>query len=207
MSMGSWILSAFSTCVAGAAVLPLGPELFAPLAKPLGFLAGVLGLGLSGYTGVLISQTAVPVWQASYRITPVLFLASGTASAAALFEFFNLNRYEAAAVERFGTIGKVAELLAALALEHNVARVERVARPLKTGFSGLLWQTAKVLTLAGIVISIIPGKSRKKRILSGAIGTAASLCLRFGVFYAGRVSARDPRASFEQQRAAVKPAF
>jgi formate-dependent nitrite reductase membrane component NrfD len=167
----------------------------------------VLGLGLSGYTGVLISQTAVPVWQASYRITPVLFLASGAASAAALFEFFNLNRQEAAAVERFGTMGKVAELLAAIALERNASTVERVARPLKTGFSGLLWQTAKVLTVAGIVISIIPGKSRKKRILSGAIGTAASLCLRFGVFYAGRVSARDPRASFEQQRAVVKPAF
>ena len=66
MSMGSWILSGFSTCVGGAAVLPFGPRLFRPLAYPLGLLGGVLGLGLSGYTGVLLSQTAVPVWQESY---------------------------------------------------------------------------------------------------------------------------------------------
>ncbi len=206
MSMGSWILSAFSTCVGGAAVLPIGPRFFRPLAAPLGFLSGLLGLGLSGYTGVLISQTAVPVWQVSYRIMPVLFLASGTAAAAAFFDFFHLNPQETAAIERFGTMGKITELLAAVALEHNASRVERVARPLKTGFSGFLWQTAKVLTAAGIIISILPGKSRGKRISSGLIGTAASLCLRFGIFYAGKASVRDPRASFEQQRALTKPA-
>src|SRR5690242_11677407 len=179
MSIGSWILSVFSICVGGAATLSLGPRFLAPLAKPLGFVAGLLGLGLSGYTGVLISQTAVPVWRASYRITPVLFLASGAASTAALFEFFNLNHREAAAVERFGTMGKVTELLAAIALERNASRVSRVAHPLKTGFSGVLWQAAKVLTVAGIVLSMIPGKGRKRRISSGVIGTAASLCLRF----------------------------
>ncbi len=201
MSIGSWILSAFSLCIGGAAVLPLGPRFLAPLITPLGFFGGVLGLGLSGYTGVLLSQTAVPVWQASYRITPVLFLASGTASASAFFELFNLNRHEAATVERFGMMGKITELLAAIALERNAAGVERVVRPLKTGFSGLLWQAAKVLTVAGIILSVIPGKSRKRRISSGLIGTAASLCFRFGIFYAGKISARDPRASFDQQRA------
>ena len=205
MSMGSWILSGFSACVSGAAMLPLGPRFLAPLCEPLGFLAGVFGLGLSGYTGVLISQTAVPVWQASYRITPFLFLASGMASAAALFEFFPHNRQETMAIERFGLIGKIAELLAALALERNAGRVERVGRPLRNGFSGLLWQTAKVLTVGGIVVALIPSQNRKKRICSGVLGTAASLCLRFGVFYAGRVSARDPHASFEQQRAGAKP--
>ena len=73
MSMGSWILTVFSSCMGAAAVLPLGPRLFRPLAYPLALLGGVLGLGLSGYTGVLISQTAVPVWQISYRTMPVMF--------------------------------------------------------------------------------------------------------------------------------------
>ncbi len=200
MSMGSWILTAFSTCVGGAAVLPFGPKFFRPIGYPLGLLGGVLGLGLSGYTGVLISQTAVPLWQISYRTTPLLFLASGTAAAAAFLEFFSLNKAETKAVERFGLMGKITELMAALALEADANRHERVGRPLKTGFSGFLWQSAKVLTVAGIILSVTPGKSRGKRITSAVIGTAASLCLRFGIFYAGKASARDPRASFEPQR-------
>ena len=200
MSMGSWILSIFSTCMGGAAVLPFGPRFLRPLAYPLGLLGGVLGLGLSGYTGVLISQTAVPVWQVSYRTMPVMFLASGTAASAAFLEFCQLNGPELKAVERFGLMGKIIELLAAMILERDASRVARVSKPLKTGFSGFLWQTAKALTVAGILLSVAPGKSRSKRMVSGAIGTAASLCLRFGIFLAGKSSARDARASFEQQR-------
>ena len=203
MSMGSWILTTFSTAMGGAAILPLGPRFFRPLAYPLGLAGGVLGLGLAGYTGVLISQTAVPVWQMSYRTTPVLFLASGTAAAAAFFQFFQLNKQEEIAVERFGLMGKLTELMAAYILERDASRLERTGRPLKKGFSGFLWQSAKVLTLAGILLSLAPGKGRSKRIASGLIGTAASVCLRFGLFHAGKASARDPRASFLMQRAGM----
>ena len=206
MSMGSWILSTFSTFMGAAAVLPFGPRLFRPLAYPFGLFGGILGLGLSGYTGVLLSQTAVPVWQVSYRTMPVMFLASGTAASAAFFDFFQLNRAETNAVERFGLMGKIIELLASVVLERDAKRVTRVGKPLQTGLSGLLWQSAKVLTVAGIIVSLLPGKSRAKKITSGVIGTAASLCLRFGIFYAGKSSARDPRASFEQQRQLPPPA-
>jgi formate-dependent nitrite reductase membrane component NrfD len=200
MSMGSWILTVFSSVAGTAAVLPFGPRIFRPLANVFGFIAGVFGLGLSGYTGVLISQSAVPVWQASYRITPILFLASGTAAAASFFEFFKLNRREASAIEWFGAMGKIVELAATFALEYNVCRIERVGRPLREGFSGFLWQSAKALTISSAIVSILPGKSRPKRIVAGALGSIASLCLRFGIFYAGKASARDSRASIEQQR-------
>ncbi|MBV8863968.1 MAG: polysulfide reductase NrfD [Acidobacteriaceae bacterium] len=200
MSMGSWILTTFSTCMSAAAVLPLGPRIVRPLAYPLGLLGGILGLGLSGYTGVLISQTAVPVWQESYRTMPVMFLASGTAAAAAFLGFFRFNRQETRAIERFGLVGKITEFASAFVLERDANQVPRVARPLKTGLSGFLWQTAKVLTVAGIVLSLTPGNGRGKRIASDLIGTAGSLFLRFGIFFAGKVSARDPRASFELQR-------
>ena len=48
---------------------------------------------------------------------------------------------------------------------------------------------------------LLPRQSRKKRIISGLLGTAGSIMLRFAVHYAGAKSARDPRASFHQQRA------
>ena len=159
-----------------------------------------MGLGLAGYSGVLLAQTAVPIWQTSYRITPVLFLASGTAAAASFFDFFELNSREASAIELFGLMGKVTELAATVALERNAQRIERVGRPLTSGFSGFLWQSAKALTIASAVVSILPGKSRPKRVVAGVLGSVASVCLRFGLFHAGKSSARDPRASFEQQR-------
>ncbi|MGI8961960.1 MAG: NrfD/PsrC family molybdoenzyme membrane anchor subunit [Bryobacteraceae bacterium] len=205
MSMGSWILTLFSSAAGAAAVLPSGPRIFQPLANAFGLIAGVLGLGLAGYSGVLLSQTAVPLWQTSYRITPVLFLASGTAAASAFFEFFEWNSREASAIEWFGSLGKITELAATFALERNARRIERVGHPLTSGFSGFLWQSAKALTIASAVISILPGKSRPKRVVAGVLGSLASICLRFGLFYAGKSSARDPRASFEQQRKLEDP--
>jgi formate-dependent nitrite reductase membrane component NrfD len=200
MSMGSWILSIFSSAAGAAALAPYGPRLLRPLGEAAGVVAGLFGLGLSGYTGVLISQTAVPVWQQSYRTNPVLFLASGAAAAGSFFEFFRLNARESRAVERFALMGKLLELAAALVLETEARRVSRVGRPLQEGFSGFLWRAAKVTIVAGIVVSVLPGKSRAKSAVSGVLGSAASLFVRFGIFFAGKASARDPRASFEQQR-------
>lgn len=200
MSMGSWILSIFSSAAGAAALAPYGPKLLRPIGEVGGLVAGLFGLGLSGYTGVLISQTAVPVWRESYRTSPILFLASGTAAAASFFEFFRLNEHESCAVERFALMGKLIELATALVLEAEANRVSRVARPLKEGFSGFLWTAAKVTIVAGLAVSALPGKSRRKSIVSGILGSAASLLVRFGIFFAGKASARDPRASFEQQR-------
>ncbi len=205
MSMGSWILTVFSTAAGAAAVLPYGPKIFRPLASVFGLISGVFGLGLSGYTGVLISQTAVPLWQHSYRTMPVLFLASGTAAAASFLELFDLNEQETVTVERFGLMGKVLELGVSMALEADAKRIERVGRPLQGGLSGTLWQTAKVLTIAATLVSLMPGKSRAKRITSGILGSLASLSLRFGIYYGGKASARDPRATFDAQRQVEPP--
>lgn len=198
MSMGSWILSAFSSAAGAASVLPYGPRLFRPLAPICGVVAGLLGLPLAAYTGVLLVQTAVPLWK--NRLWSVLALCSGSAAASSLLELLPLNAKEARAVELFGLIGKAGEILIALRIENEASPVERVARPLRDGFTGLLWQSAKVLVVASAVVSLAPGHSRKKRIVAGVLGTAAGVCVRFAYFFAGKRSARDPRATFEQQR-------
>ncbi|HEX4748819.1 MAG TPA: NrfD/PsrC family molybdoenzyme membrane anchor subunit [Bryobacteraceae bacterium] len=205
MSMGSWILSAFSAAAGGAAVLPVAPRflprfasVFAPMTALCGVVAGLLGLPLAAYTGVLLVQTAVPIWR--NPLWSVFALCSGTAAASSFLELLPLNANEARAVELFGFIGKVGELVFAKQLETEVAKVERVARPLQDGFTGMLWQTSKVLVIASAIVSLAPGHSRKKRILAGILGTAAGVCVRFAYFYAGKRSARDPRATFEQQR-------
>jgi formate-dependent nitrite reductase membrane component NrfD len=198
MSMGSWILSAFSAMAGASAVLPYGPQMFRPLAGVFGIVAGLLGLPLAAYTGVLLVQTAVPLWK--NRLWSVLALCSGTAAASSFLDLLPLNAKEARAIQIFGLIGECGELLVASEIEREAARVQRVNRPLHEGLTGFLWQSAKVLTVASAVVSIAPGHSRKKRIAAGLLGTAAGICVRFAYFFAGKRSARDPRATFEQQR-------
>src|SRR3954452_12288931 len=53
MSVGSWLLAAYGPAAGAAAVLP------APLAAAAGVAAGVTGIPVAGYTGVLLAGKAV----------------------------------------------------------------------------------------------------------------------------------------------------
>jgi formate-dependent nitrite reductase membrane component NrfD len=203
MNMGTWFLSAFGGC-AGLAALPV----ILPVPRPVrraadaAFIgAGLAGLSLTGYTGVLIAGTAVPLWQGARRSLPILFSMSGAAACASLLDLWSPGGQGRTAAHRFGLIAKAAEVAMTIALESEVSVVPRVRRPLRTGASGALWRAAQTLTAASFAISLFGGKRRSRQLLAGILGTAGALALRFGMVLAGRVSARDPHASFEQQRA------
>ncbi len=93
----------------------------------------------------------------------------------------------------------MAELAAGYVVEQDVSRVPIVGKPLHEGVSGALWKAAKVMTAAGLALSIVGGSRRAYR--TGAIlGTVAAIALRFAIFHAGKASAREPRATFELSR-------
>src|SRR5258708_19037255 len=72
MNIGTWILSTFGAC-AGLAALPAVlavPNPIRRLADGAGIGAGVIGLPLTGYTGVLLANTAVPLLQGARRSLP-----------------------------------------------------------------------------------------------------------------------------------------
>ncbi|HYY44764.1 MAG TPA: NrfD/PsrC family molybdoenzyme membrane anchor subunit [Actinomycetota bacterium] len=200
MSIGSWVLATAAPLFAASAVLPHGRG-SSGAGKAIGRLAALLGMPLAGYTAVLLSNTAVPVWQAARRGLPYLFVASAASSAAALLELTNLRDNEEEIVARFGFAGMVGELLAAAAVHRQVNQVPQVGRPLREGLAGTLWAASMGLTASSIAISVLPVSSRTKSFLRGLTGTAAGIALRFAVFHAGKASARDPRATFAQQRA------
>jgi formate-dependent nitrite reductase membrane component NrfD len=165
-------------------------------------------LPLCGYTGVLLANTAVPVWQGAHRTLPPLFVASATSSAQAALEPFADSEAEVRVLHRFGIAGKLALLAAMGALEREVGRSARAAAPLRRGVGGALWKTARALTGASLALTLLPNRDRArparlrwKTLASAVLATAGSLCLRFAVFQAGCASARDPRATFEPQRA------
>jgi formate-dependent nitrite reductase membrane component NrfD len=196
MNIGSWMLSASTTASAGAAVFD--GRLLGNIA---GLAAGAGGLPLSGYTAALLSNSAIPIWQAVRTSLPPLFVGSAMNGAASLLDMMDLSDEEARVVKRFGVAGKVAELVAAEAVKKDAEKVERVGRPLKDGFSGSLWRLAKGATALSLAISLLPGRGRWKRTIAGLLGTVGAVLVRFAIFYAGIASARDPRATFEQQRA------
>lgn len=219
MSVGSWVLTGFGAASAFAA-LPQAlraagrrpGRVAARGAEVSALAAGLLGLPLSGYTAVLLANTAVPVWCGAQRTLPPLFIASAASSAQAALELFANNEAEARVLRRFGLAGKVAELSALQAMELEVGRRFRAGLPLRRGASAALWTSAKVLTAASLLLAALPGPSRGRRrssprfrtVASAALATAGSICLRFAVVQAGRASARDPRATFDQQRQGAK---
>jgi formate-dependent nitrite reductase membrane component NrfD len=205
MNMGTWILSGFGAC-AGLAVLPELVPVPSPirrLADGASIGAGLFGLPLTGYTGVLLANTAVPLWQGAGRSLPILFSSSGAAAAASFIDLLPTSAAEEIAAHRLGVIAKAAELAMTVALEREVSRVQRVARPLRTGLSGTLWRCAQLLSAASLLISLSSRGRPRLRRLAGAFGNLASLALRFAVTEGGKRSARDPRATFEQQRAGL----
>lgn len=163
--------------------------------------AGVMGLPLAGYTAVLLSNTAVPVWQRTRRTLPFLFMASGMASAASLLQLLpEQSERERRVLRRFGVLGKVGELAAEVAVERELSRAEELSRPLKQGRAGALWKAARLCTAASLALDLLPGRQRWKQVASGLLGTAGALATRYAIYDAGKVSTKDPHATFVPQR-------
>jgi hypothetical protein len=134
-----------------------------------------------------------------------LFVASAISGAAALLEVSGLEREQRAVAHRFGLVGKAAELASMAAVMKETGRVERVGRAYREGAGGRLLRAAGGLTVASLALSLLPGRARRGRGLTAAFaaltGTAGAMAYKFGVFHAGKTSARDPRATFHLQRA------
>jgi formate-dependent nitrite reductase membrane component NrfD len=200
MSVGSWVLALATPLSAGSALLTFSRGPLYQAGYTAGIFAGLLGMPLSTYTAVLLANTAVPLWSETRRALPLLFGASSAASLASLLDCMNLDVHERAIVWRFGLAGRMAELAASRAVVREASRVPRVGKPLKEGVSGALWTAAGVLTAGSLALSVWPDAGRARRRAAGVLGMLGGLCLRFAVFHAGKASARDPHAAFEQQR-------
>lgn len=200
MNMGAWILSGVPPTALGALLFTGRSGSKNAIGRTFGYLSGAFGLGLATYTGVLVANSVIPVWQESRHSLPVLFGASAVTSVGSLFDMISQNPEERRIISTFGTVGRVAELAASIVLEKRASVIPRVAEPLKNGFSGVMWKTAAALTACSLLASLLPGRSRRKRFLGGLLGSLGSLCMRCAIEHAGVISARDARASFHQQR-------
>jgi formate-dependent nitrite reductase membrane component NrfD len=196
MNVGSWILLVSGGASSTAAVLELfGRPKAVKLAAEL--VASMAGPFLATYTGVLVADTAVPVWHDGRQELPWIFGASAAASAGAAASILVPPR-EAGPARRLAVAGAAAEGALMHLMELRLGTVGDVYRK---GTAGRLTWAAKGLAGAGATLLATKGrKSRRASVLGGALVCAGELCLRWAVFKAGFQSARDPRYTVEPQR-------
>jgi formate-dependent nitrite reductase membrane component NrfD len=196
MSVGSWILFVSGGSSNIAAVL----QFFGVLkrvrrtAEVVSFLAGA---PLATYTGVLLADTAIPVWHEARRELPWLFGASASASAGAAATLL-LPSEDAGPARRLAIAGAMTEGAVMNLMEHRLGFVGDVY---KGGAAGRLARVARASTAAGAALLALRGKrSRAAAIGGSALVLAGELALRWAVFRAGFQSARDPRYTVIPQR-------
>jgi formate-dependent nitrite reductase membrane component NrfD len=195
MSVGSWILSLYGPA-AGAAALSDFTGILPPAGAAATAGAALLGPAVTTYTAVLLCDTAVPAWHEAHREMPYLF-AGSAASAAGGFGLLAAPSAEAEPARRLAIVGGAVELTAKQLLER---RLGQQAEPYRSGRAGTLLRTAEILTVCGLAGAALSRRSRVLSALSGVTLLAASAVTRFGIFEAGRASARDPEYTIVPQR-------
>ncbi|SCF15762.1 NrfD/PsrC family molybdoenzyme membrane anchor subunit [Micromonospora chokoriensis] len=212
MSMGTWILTAYGPAAGVAAVAEAAGVLprhgllgLAGRALPsVGHAAGLLAAGtapaLATYTGVLLADTAVPSWHEAYPELPVIFAGSALASGAAV-GLLAAPPAQAGPARRMAVAGAALELYGTHRVE---SRLGLLSEPYRLGRPGRLLRAARLLTTGGVAGALLGRRSRVVSGLSGVALLAASVATRFGIFYGGVASARDPRYTVVPQRERVE---
>lgn len=196
MSMGAWILTAFSTSTAAAVFADLVQRHWEGL--PVRVLGGtakifstIFGMPFSNYTGVLIGATAIPVWHTKVDSLPIHFGMSGLQAAASLLEL--MGHEDSRALNMLGMLSAALETWEGFKIE---SKHDRKLRPLKEGMSGSVVRMGGLFSgpvpLAMRTIAAFTG-SREVRRWAAYSGIAGSLLTRYGWMRAGHASAQDWR--------------
>jgi formate-dependent nitrite reductase membrane component NrfD len=226
MSLGTWGLTLFGgfcalSALGESARAGLLGERTAPArlgrrvpCRVVGAVGTLPAFFVSGYTGVLLAATAVPLWTRSHLLLGPLFLASALSSAAAAIALVlaaarGTSRDTLARLEHLDTLTLLAELGLLVAVRANLGPT--LARPLRRGRLGQLHRLTVGLGL--LVPLALQGRALLWRTTPSRIEAAvASLCvlaggylLRYVLVMAGRASADDPHATFALTRRPHSP--
>ena len=202
MSLGSWALGGLGLFASLSAGFELAGHLLdwkVPYRRQrtIDLLGLPFALFVSGYTGVLLAATNVPLWARNYLLIGPTFVASAFSSSLAAISLalgpLGGKRETADRLARAETICLTAELGLLLA---GLLRLGRLGRPLTTGRYGLLfWPIAVV---GGIITPLalhLKGPARF-RPFAAVLTLAGGYAFRALIVLAGRESARRPEDYF-----------
>ena len=215
MSMGVWGLVLYSGAasmsvareLALADVLPRWVRFLAPTF--FGKLQALFGAFLMGYTGVLLSATANPLWSSGKRHIPVAFVCSSMSSACALSSLLSTlegNSEVTHRLERLEMLTSTAELAALISFERQAgvygnalftgAKGDRLRT--YTTRTGILAPLA--LNLLGAIVPLPKPVDAVRTVIASVLTLLGGYILRDTVVTAGRVSVNDPRVASVQPK-------
>ena len=197
MSIGTWVLTSEGTAV-GVAVATQAAGIFPRIQLAAESAAGLLALPLSTYTGALVGNTVVPVWHEGRRELPLVFAGSAASAGGAATALLTPPE-QARPARRLAVFGAVTELAAHRVMERRTGSF--VAEPYHRGAAGTYSKLAKRCTLAGAAVMALAGRRRLGSVAAGSLLLAGSVCRRFAVYHAGKISAADPRYTSLPQKA------
>lgn len=219
MSMGTWGLVSFSLFSGMMVVMQAardgilgrwwGARLLAALPHRLIALPGtVLGVFLSGYTGVLLTATSVPLWSRS-KVLGGVFLSSAASTSAALISLvLRITGAPAHSLHKLERLEWTAMLLEMTGLLTFLRQSGRAARPLVGSAPGEHGRTFWSMVFGGGLFfpwmiqsfSLLSGRRKNKRNM--VRGVALSLLALMGGYFlrrtmveAGHTSSRDARGT------------
>jgi formate-dependent nitrite reductase membrane component NrfD len=199
MSVGSWLLAGYGPA-AGLAAASAVTGLLPGAGRVATAAAAVLGPAVASYTAALLADTAVPAWHEAHRELPYVFVSSAATAAGGL-GLVLAPPQKAQPARNLAVTGAAGELVARHLLLH---RLGETARPYRSGRAGNLLKTAEVLTVGGLAGAALGSRNRAVATLAGAALVASSALTRFGIFYAGHESARDPEYTVGPQRERIR---
>jgi formate-dependent nitrite reductase membrane component NrfD len=205
MSVGTWIIAAYSPGIGLAAVSELLParwrgsllgRVLRRSARPAAISSAAVAPALASYTAVLLSQTSVPAWNTAHPYLPFIFTGSAAAASGGL-GMVMVPVAEAGPARTFAAAGAAAELVASKIME---PRLGLVGETYETGSAHRFRRWSEYLTVAGLVGTLAARRSRAAGVASGLALMTGSVLQRLGVFDAGVASTRDPRYVVTPQR-------
>jgi len=211
MSMGTWGLTLFSTLTGFVAASQaardglLGREnviarlagalpsrLLSVLALPFGFFVGA-------YTGVLIGATSIPMWARNVVLMGPTFLSSALSTGLSAISFIlHLGGWgEKRTLEALRRAERIALLVEGGLLAASLVRMGQWGKPLRSKKLAPLFFGGTILGGILAPLGLLSGReSRARGLLASALVLLGGYLLRYSMIEGGKLSARDPQATF-----------
>jgi formate-dependent nitrite reductase membrane component NrfD len=183
MSIGAWMLGVFGLFAFVSSVLSLvGGESAARLRRRLSLVGTLAGFFLAAYTGVLLSNSALPFWSDT-RLMGALFLASGASTGMAAISLLMFLSGEGAGegfrkIKRADRFAMIFELIVLALL---LALLGSAAAPITTGrLAPLFWGGLVVLgLLVPLALDLVGSKIKALGAVAAALVLVGGFILRY----------------------------
>jgi formate-dependent nitrite reductase membrane component NrfD len=213
MSTGSWALSIFGGLsgfiaarqAAEDGLLPGRDNALVRLIKALipdrllSVVALPFGLYVGLYTGILLAATSVPMWARNYLLMGPAFLSSALSTGLSAISFIlHLGGWgEKKTLEALRRTERISLLIEGGFLAASLVRMSRWGKPLYSKKVAPLFFGGTVVGGILAPFALLSGRqTRGKSLLSSLLVLLGGLALRFAMIEGGRLSARDPQATF-----------